>query len=102
VLSGMSRYIYSYKYDPNIVPNFSNDIKLIPKNTTNLVVGNGELAFYDVFAKYNKNVAVSTIPTTDRFLATRAAKQSITGYAIEQIITRSTSNDGDRFYLYKK
>lgn len=102
VLSGMSRYIYSYKYDPNIVPNFSNDIKLIPKNTTNLVVGNGELAFYDVFAKYNKNVAVSTIPTTDRFLATRAAKQSITGHTIEQIITRSTSNDSDRFYLYKK
>lgn len=102
VFSGIGRYVYSYKYDPDIVPNFSNDIKLIPKHTNNLVVGNDELAFYNVFAKYNKNVAVSTIPTTDRFLATRAAKQSITGHTIERIITRSTSNDSDRFYLYKE
>jgi len=102
VSSGADRYIYGYRYDPNIAPNFSRDLKLIPKDTKNLVVSGDELAFYNVVAKYNKQYAVSTVPTTDTFLATRAAQQDTNHYQISQIITSSLSYQSDRFYLYTK
>ncbi len=102
VLSGADRYIEGYRYDPGIVPNFSKDIVLIPNNIKNLVVSSNELAFYQVVAKYDKQYYVSLTPMNSTFLATREAKQSFAGYTIEKIITTSTSEQADRFYLYKK
>lgn len=102
VLSGMNRYIYGYEYDPNIVLNFSNNLQLIPDGTKNIVVTNDELPFYGVVAKYNKSLTVSTSPTSNTFLATRAAKGTFSGYRIERIITSSTKDNADRFYEYKK
>lgn len=102
VFSGADRYVYGYSYDPNTVPNFSNDIRLIPDNENNIVVTDDELGFYQVVASHNKRFIVSTIPTTDTFIATRKAKQAFAGYEISRIITTSKHNDADRFYLYKK
>lgn len=102
VLSGVNRYVYSYRYNPGIVPNFSNDLRLIPKETKNIVVSNQELPFYGVISKYNKKINVSTVPTSDTFIATHNAKQVFTGYTISQIITTNTRDNSDRFYVYKK
>lgn len=103
LLSGLNRYIYGYKYDPNIVPKFSNDISLIPRNTTNILVDSSEFKFYNVIAKYNKKISISSTLNTETFLATRKAMKSVTrDYKIEKIITTSNANDADRFYLYKK
>jgi len=102
VTSGIDRYADGYRYDPQIAPNFSNDLSLIPKDTKTIVVTNNEIDFYQVAAKYNKAYSVSTTPTGDSFLATRDAKQSYSGYRIERIITSQKSNQSDRFYLYTK
>lgn len=102
VFSGADRYIYGYTYDPNIAPNFSKDLSLLPKDTKNIVVTDDELAFYKVVATYNKNLNLSLLPIGDTFAATHAAKQSFSGYRIDRIITTSNYNQSDRFYLYKK
>lgn len=101
-LSGLGRYVYSYRYNPVLVNSFNRDIKLIPKDTRDLVVSDNELAFYQVLQKYNNNFNVSLNSSADSFLATHQANQEFSGYQIDKIITSSQSNDSDRFYLYKK
>lgn len=102
--SGLDRYIYGYHYDPNTAVNFSRDLKLIPKDTTNLVVANDELPFYQAVARYRSNLNVSTTPAVDAtsFVATRAADRTTNGYAIRQIITTTYATDGDRLYVYER
>lgn len=102
VVSGMSRFVYGYQYDPNIISNFSNDLALIPKDTNNILVSNSEKAFYEVISKYNNKLQIINEPTGDKFLVTHKAKQDFSDYSIEKIITSSLKNDSDRFYLYTK
>ena len=102
VLSGLNRYIYGYLYDPYIVPNFSKDISLIPKGHQDLLVSANELPFYQVVAKYNKQITLTSYPTSKTVLVTRDARQNFTGYSLDRIITNSNSNLSDRFYQYKK
>jgi len=102
VFSGADRYLYGYMHDPNIVPNFSKDLKLIPNDTKNIIVADNELAFYKVVALYNKKITVSTTPKSNTFLSTREAKKVFKGYTIDRIITISGYDQSDRFYLYKK
>jgi len=100
--SGLDRFIYGYHYDPNTAVNFSRDLRLLPKDTTNLVVSKDELAFYQVVAKHRDDMKVSTEPSGDMFTATRAAKKDFAGYSIDRIFTTTYSKDGDRLYSYKK
>lgn len=102
VFSGLERYSYGYHYDPYTVANFTRDLSLMPKGTANLVVAPGQLPFYNVVAKYNKNVQVGVAPTSNTFVATHEAKGDYAGYTIQRIVTSDTTNNADRFYLYKK
>lgn len=102
VFSGVDRYIYEYRYSPNIVPSFSKDLQLIPAGTKNIVVASNELEFYQVIAKYRKQLTISTYPAGDTFLATHGVSHPVKGYKIDQIITSSAKNNSDRFYVYKK
>jgi len=104
VSSGMNRYVYGYTYDPNVAPNFSKDLKLMPSGVKNIVVSPNEVDFYKVVAEYNGPFDVSTTPgiSVDVFWATHEASRSLGGFRIEKIITSSLKNDSDRFYLYKK
>lgn len=102
IFSGLDRYVYGYQYDPQTNTNFSRDLSLLPPGTKNLVVVADQLDFYKVMQHYNKNLDVSLIPISNQFVATRAAKQDFTGYGVERIITSSTYQSGDRFYVYKK
>jgi 4-amino-4-deoxy-L-arabinose transferase-like glycosyltransferase len=101
--SGLDRYIYGYHYDPNTAVNFSRDLKLLPKGTTNLVVGSDELAFYQVVAKHREGLHVSLSGTGNTFTVTREAKPNVgPGYTIVRIITAPYAKDSDRLYIYKK
>lgn len=102
IFSGAERHIYGYNYDPNVVPSFSKDLNLLSKGSKNLVIASDELAFYSVVAKYNDNITVSLTPTTEIFWATRKAKSPFSGYTVSQIVTSSSKDNGDRFYIYKK
>lgn len=103
VLSGLNRYIYGYIYDPDIVPNFNKDISLIPSGRQNLMVSAREFPFYNVVAKYNKKITVTTNnPVTNTVLVSHDARQNLKGYKLERIITNSNNGSSDRFYLYKK
>jgi len=102
VFSGVDRYAFGYKYDPGIVPNFSQDLNLIPSDTKNIVVTDNELPFYKVLAKHNKQFVIETSPSSDVFLATHEAKSKYGGYVINKIIATSNRENSDRFYLYKK
>lgn len=102
IIFGTNRYIFSYRYDPNIANSFSKDINLIPKDTKFIVASNGEIDFYNVMAKYNKDFEVGLKPKGDTFLATKKANTSFKGYQVTQIITTSFKDNSDRFYLYTK
>lgn len=101
--SGLDRYVYGYHYTPSTAINFSNDLKLIPKDTKQLVVSSNELAFYQAVAHHRNDLDVSTTPHANNFVATRSARGTITSsYQITRIITTTYTHDSDRLYIYKK
>jgi hypothetical protein len=102
VLTGLERYAYGYHYDPQTVPNFSNDLSLIPQDTKELVVSSKELPFYRVVQQYNHTFVVTANPTLANYTATRDGNYQFIGYKIDHIITTSTYDNSDRFYVYKK
>lgn len=100
--SGLDRFIYGYHYDPNTAINFSKDLKLIPKDTKTLVVASDEVPFYTAVSHYREGLEVAQESSGDEFVATRQAKRDFPGYAIDQIITTTYSQNSDRLYVYKK
>lgn len=102
IFSGASRFIFGYEFDPSIVTNFSNDLRIIPADTKYLVVADSELDFYNIVSDHNHQYTVSTNPAGESFVATHKAHQDFEGYTVDRIITSSLNNDSDRFYLYTK
>jgi hypothetical protein len=101
--SGLDRYMYGYHYAPSTAVNFSKDLQLLPKNTSQLVVSSDELPFYQAVARHRTSLTVKTIPDGDQFVATRVAHTIVpTGYQITRIITTTYTHDSDRLYVYKK
>jgi len=103
-ISGLDRYMFGYHYNPNTAANFSKDLRLLPGDTTTLIVAPEEQPFYESVAKYNDSlIVVTTIPENiDQFTTTHETNASYDGYTVERIVTNSYSNDSDRFYLYQK
>lgn len=103
IFSGTSRFINGYRYDPTIVSNFSNDLKLIPNDTKLLIVADNEFEFYSAVADHNKKFTVSTkVSEAESFAATRKSNKKFEGFSLNRIITSSSKDDNDRFYLYTK
>ena len=101
--SGLDRYMYGYHYSPTTAVNFSRDLKLIPKSTSNLVVSANELPFYLAVAHHQTGLTVTTKPQSNTFTVTRDGRSSVpAGYHITRIITTTYSNNSDRLYTYKK
>lgn len=103
IATGLSRYIYGYHYSPQVVPLFSNDLRILPKDTQQLIVSEQELPFFTAVASYRDTLKVVTVPTEELVTVTRAARQQIpVDYEIIDIITSSRSSEADRLYIYKK
>jgi hypothetical protein len=81
---------------------YSNDLRLLPKDTTQLVVSDDERAFYEAVARINGTFTVVDKPTDDVFVVTREANGAFEGAKIKQIITNARSTDANRFYVYQK
>ncbi len=101
-ISGLARYVYGYHYNPVQASLFSKDLRLLPKDTTELVVSNSEKDFYKSVAKYRTNILLVDTPTSNTYVVTREARSAYGGYEIERIITNGNSTDADRLYVYKK
>ncbi len=99
ITTGLARYIYGYHYNPQVVPLFSNDLALIPKDTKQIMVDDSEHDFYAAIAHYKEDFTVTTAPTEPSFVMTRSARQAVKGYTVSEIITNGRSTDADRFYV---
>ncbi|MCD8561606.1 hypothetical protein LRY29_00845 [Candidatus Saccharibacteria bacterium] len=102
ILTGLARYVYGYHYSPTVAPLFSKDLSLLPQDTTTLVVGSDERAFYEAVAEARDGLTVTTAPEGDTFTATRAAQTDAKSYRITRIVTNQYSNESDRFYVYER
>ncbi len=102
IVTGLVRYVYGYHYSPSVAGLYSNDLRLLPKDTTQLVVSDNERAFYEAVADINGTFAVVDKPTDSVFVVTRAANKYFEGAKIKQIITNARSTDANRFYVYQK
>ncbi len=113
ISSGIDRYVNGYRHMPEAVREFSADLSLVRRNLeqgpakTLLVVDKQELSMYQVlarFGKYDLTIATSRDDKTiQNVLVTRAANAKIdkTNLVLQQIITNSRADEGDRLYLYK-
>lgn len=107
VISGVDRYMYGYLYDPQSADNFSNDLQLVDeqlksKSATQLIVAPSELAFYQVVAHYHPDITVSVAGTSAATaIVSQAANHNVVLGQPWQIITDGSSNNANRFYIYK-
>lgn len=110
VLSGTSRYTYTYLYDPQAANHFSQDLRIIneqlaDKNRGNtvLIVTGEEAPFYAAVVTSYKNIAINPVapatPTTT--IVSQKAHKSTKPGVPQRILTDSRTNEADRFYVYK-
>jgi len=102
ILTGLARYAYGYHYSPTVVPLFTKDLALLPKDTSQLVVSPGEFDFYSSVAKFRDNLEVVTEPTADTITVTREARDSISGFEVTNIITSFHAQEADRLYIMSR
>lgn len=116
VLSSIDRYMFAYHYSPPVVSQFSKDYSLLnaqlqkTKEPVSLVVAPDELKFYTLLAKHSSvrnktSIVVSSSPdqhfnATATVIVSNKAKSAYSGQPLT-IITTNTTNDADRFYIYK-
>lgn len=99
IVSGLARHLYGYHYMPQVAPLFSNDLKLLPQDTRQLIAADKEFDFYAAVATHRDNLTVQRTPTADSIIVTQQARGSVTGYDVTRIITNGHSNNADRFYV---
>ncbi len=102
ITTGLARYVYGYHYSPDVAPRFSSDLTLLPEDTKQLVVTEGEKPFFTAVAQYRDDLDVVTKPTADTITATRLARNDITDFKVTRIITNAHSQNADRFYLMQR
>jgi hypothetical protein len=109
--SGLERYVYSYTNNPTVASYFSHDLKLLNKQlavkdrpATTLIVNKDEKPFYDIVARHNKNLTVTTPAntTTPMTIISRGAYITAEFGEPKQIVTDPLTNQSDRFYIYKR
>lgn len=99
IVSGLARHLYGYHYMPQVAPLFSNDLRLLPKDTRQLITSDKEFAFYAAVATHRDNLTVQRNPTADSIVVTKEARGNITGYTVTRIVTNGHTHDADRFYV---
>lgn len=99
IVSGLARHIYGYHYMPQVAPLFSNDLKLLPKDTRQLIASGEEFNFYAAVATHRNTFTVQRTPTADSIVVTQQARDTITGYDVTRIVTNGHTNNADRFYV---
>lgn len=105
IITGLARYGYGYHYSPSLANLFSNDLRLLPADTKQLVVTENERAFYIAITKANGSpYEVVLQPTLQNFTVTRNAQPTFkdADFKVKRIVTSARTNDSDRFYVYDR
>lgn len=104
ILTGLTRYTYGYHYSPQVVPLFSKDLALLPKDTTELVVSEEEHDFFSAVAHFRDTLMVVTEPSDNAtsITVTHDARDTISGFDVIRIITGTNATDADRFYIMQR
>lgn len=99
VLFGFDRYVHAYRYSPDTMRNFSQDILIIPDQTKTLVVTESERDLYEAVASHRSDLQITTQqPDTGPYTVTAAAYDG--SVVPSSVITTSRSQEAARFYLY--
>lgn len=97
-LFGIARYAFTYHYDPDTVRLFSYDLKLLPEETTTLLVTEAEAPFYNTIIRFGDDMTVTTsTPNDGDYTATHDARTDAVPTAV---IVNTSSQNADRFYTY--
>lgn len=115
VVSSVDRYVYGLHYDKSVYAAYTYDLGILTKElrqmerstAVTLVVRQDNLPFYESFARHQKYVdlqVTSQVPTkldAPVTIIERGAKAEAPSLPSKILVTR-TSDNADRFYLYKK
>lgn len=112
LLTSVDRYINGYTYNPVLANQFSKDLELLNRRMAmnahapaTLVVTEKERPFYEVVAKYNGRLSVTTESPTKQLpstlIVTKAAYKPIKDTPPSRIVTSPSTDASDRFYVYK-
>lgn len=101
IITGFARYAYGYHYTPAVATQFSKDLALLPKDTTQIIVSDDERAFFEAVASINGDFEVVDTPTDKSFVVTRMANDEFGKFKITRIITSPGSTEANRLYVYQ-
>jgi hypothetical protein len=115
VVSSVDRYVYGLHYDKSVYSAYSYDLGILTNKLHTLdrstsivlVVPASERAFYASFARHQRTIDhlsvvtnVGGIKSADLAIVERSMKKNVPTLPTD-ILVRRTSEDADRFYLYK-
>lgn len=115
-VSNVDRYAYGFHYNEAAYVDYTYDLKILsnqlrtlpPNQQVTLLTTAAERPMYQAYAQHERIVLVLSVKTdvgsamkNPYVLVTHDAKRSVTQQP-NGVIAWKMSNDGDRFYLYKK
>lgn len=107
LFASLDNFRKNYIHSPEIVSNFSQDLKILLENSENgrtLLVSKSEEAFYKILEKQNSAQVVSKLDG-EQVIISKKAFEGLSlpqNYRIERILTSSRKENSDRFYILKK
>lgn len=107
IISGLSHFIFGYRYTPAVANNYNNDLQLVDKleEGTNLVLAPETLnyKFYKVYEDRTHKINITPTNATDfpdNFATISKPNFDTKGKKLNKIITSQKSANSDRIYLY--
>ena len=108
ITSGLTHYIFGYRYAPAVANQFNDDLSLVISNlddTTTLLLGENSLeyAFYEVYEDRTHDIdltAFSSQIDTETVATLGNSIRPEGNWQLSQIITSPKSDNSDRIYIY--
>lgn len=112
IISGLSHFIFGYRYTPAVANCFNNDLELVSglEDNTTLILNPDTLEynFYKAYEDRTHKITVKTpisedIPNkiaTLRKNSTKESEKLLSKMTLERIITSPKSSNSDRIYIY--
>ena len=111
IFSGVSAYIFGYRYTPAIATNFDDDLDLVfaylDKDTTLILPeDSSQHGFYEVYEDRTHAIDIATSTatvSTEKIAVLGGTEMDISDkYSLSRIITSSKSDNSGRIYIYSK
>ena len=114
VMSGIERYLGTYRYNPDIIATGSTDVTTFTRQFSDrdhpitVIASEEERPLYQLLSRYNyRHLTVTTSFATaeeDTVVVTHAARQTAgtTDIPLTSIVTNQRTTAADRFYIYTR